>query len=299
MNTNINLKSSRARVILFLALLTLFTLAANLFAARMKGSSAASLLIMWSPALAGLLSSFFLRRSLKEMGWSLRPVKWLALSWVVPVLYGFLAYVPLWLSGLGGVPNPTFLERARLTLNMPTSSNLVVILSAFGFITFVNLLPSMVFSLGEEIGWRGFLTPELARWMSLRKAGLVSGLVWGAWHLPGILAGGYNAEGSPLAFQIACFMVMVVSSGMLFAWIRIRSGSLWTAVILHAVHNNVIQAFFDRITFDTGYTRFFAGEFGLMLALVMALIGMVIWLRLGKLDRAEHDIPESASLSLI
>jgi hypothetical protein len=32
---------------------------------------------------------------------------------------------------------------------------------------------------------------------------------------------------------------------------------------MHAVHNNVIQAFFDRITIDTGYTQYFAGEFGL------------------------------------
>jgi membrane protease YdiL (CAAX protease family) len=249
---------------------------------------------MWTPGLAAILTSLILRRSLKEMGWSLRPVKWLAFSWLMPILYGFLAYVPLWLTGLGSVPNPTFLERARLTLNLSTGPDFTVILAAFGYITLVNLLPSMIFSLGEEIGWRGFLVPELSKWMSLRNVGLVSGLIWGVWHLPGILSGGYGADGTPLAFQITCFMVMVISSGIIFAWVRIKSGSLWTAVILHAVHNNVIQAFFDRITADTGYTKYFTGEFGLALPIVIAIISYLIWRQLDKEKQPELTLSTSA-----
>ena len=34
---------------------------------------------------------------------------------------------------------------------------------------------------------------------------------------------------------------------------------------MHATHNGVIQAFFDRITKDTGHTHYFSGEFGIAL----------------------------------
>jgi membrane protease YdiL (CAAX protease family) len=281
MNEKISNQNPKRRVVYFLIALTLLTLGTSIFAIQLQGSPIASLLIMWTPALAAIVVSLLVKRPLKEIGWNLRPVKWLALAWAIPILYGFAAYAPLWLTGLGAVPNPTFLERARLTLNLQAGSDAMVILSAFGFITLINLIPSMVFSLGEEIGWRGFLVPELSKWINLRKAGLLSGLIWAGWHLPGILSGEYGTEGTPFAYQLLCFTVMVVSSGMLFAWIRIKSGSLWPAVILHAVHNNVIQSFFDRITADTGHTGYFTGEFGLMPPVVMAVIGWLCWKGLG------------------
>jgi uncharacterized protein len=289
--------SARQRVIYYPILLLSLTLGAAFLASRMKGSPVASLVMMWTPALAAILASLATRRSFKEMGWSLRPVKWLAAGWIIPILYGFAAYVPVWLTGLGDVPNPTFLERARLTLNMTEGSDLFVIVAAFAFITVVNLLPSMIFALGEEIGWRGFLVPELSRWMSLRSASLLSGVIWSAWHLPGILSGDYGAAGTPLSFQVASFALMVISGSVLFTWLRMRSGSIWPAVIMHAVHNNVIQSFFDRITADTGSTHYFTGEFGLMLPLVTLLFSMYIWRQLGSMERSNRGILDIGSLA--
>ena len=69
----------------------------------------------------------------------------------------------------------------------------------FGYIALVNLLPNMILTLGEEIGWRGFLVPELTGWVGFRRASLYSGVIWGAWHLPGILTGAYGAAGTPKA----------------------------------------------------------------------------------------------------
>src|SRR4030095_12964988 len=36
----------------------------------------------------------------------------------------------------------------------------------------------------EEIGWRGFALPRLTERLGLRKASLVLGILWAAWHLP-------------------------------------------------------------------------------------------------------------------
>src|SRR6476646_5793902 len=182
---------AKRRFIFYIVLLFVFTVAANLIAARAR-SSLLSLLIMWTPALAAILASILTRRSLKEIGWRPWPVKWLAAGWLCPILYAFPAYALVWITGLGSVPNPTFLERARFTLNMPTQANWLVIVAAFGFISIVNLLPGMILSLGEEIGWRGFLVPELTKWLGFRQASLISGVIWCAWHLPGILSGSYG-----------------------------------------------------------------------------------------------------------
>ena len=39
---------------------------------------------------------------------------------------------------------------------------------------------------GEEIGWRGLLVPELVKVTSFTKTALIIGIVWAAWHIPGI-----------------------------------------------------------------------------------------------------------------
>jgi uncharacterized protein len=291
LNTSTIRQLAYRRVILFLVLLFILTMAATWLAARMPGTPLSSLLMMWTPAIAALLAAAVTRRSFKEMGWKLRPVKWLAIGWLIPVAYGLIAYSLLWITGLGGVPNPTFLERARLTLNMPEASNTLVIIAAFGYISIVNLLPGMLMSLGEEMGWRGFLVPELAKGSGAQKAALYSGLIWFVWHMPGVWLGGYGAGQTPLGYRLFCFALLVISGGVIFAWLRLRSGSLWPVVILHAVHNNVIQAFFDRITFDTGYTQYFAGEFGMALVLVNVGFALWCWSQLGRPERVLQEVP--------
>jgi uncharacterized protein len=285
------------RVSLFLALLSILTLAASLLVSRMPGTPLSALVMMWTPATAAVLAGIMTKRPFKEMGWKLRPVKWLAIGWLIPVAYGFVAYILLWITGLGGVPNPVFLERARLTLNMPEASNWLVIAAAFGYISLINLLPGMVLSLGEEIGWRGFLVPELVRGSGLQRAAIYSGLIWFLWHLPGIWLGDYGTGETPLAYRLICFALLVISGGVIFAWLRIRSASLWPGVIMHAVHNNLIQAFFDRITFDTGYTRYFAGEFGIALVLVNVALAVWCWRQLGRPERQVKELSELQALA--
>ena len=223
------------------------------------------------PGLAAIIIGMTTRRPFIKMGWSLS-VKWISAGWVIPIIYGFIAYGFVWITGLGGVPNPTFLERARLTLGMSSDSDSLIIVSAFFYITIINLLPAMVLSIGEELGWRGFLVPELIDWVGFRKASLLSGIIWGFWHLPGILTGNYGTSGTPLWFQLLCFITLVISTGVILAWLRMKSNSLWPVAIFHTTHNGVIQMFFDRITFDTGNTAYFIGEFGLALIPVVTLI---------------------------
>jgi len=61
------------------------------------------------------------------------------------------------------------------------------------------------------------------------------------------------------------------------AWLRLRSGSVWPAALLHASHNLYIQGYFDRVTADTGITKYLTGEFGAALAITAAITGFIFW----------------------
>ena len=50
---------------------------------------------------------------------------------------------------------------------------------------------NIIACLGEEVGWRGFLLPNLLEKFTPIKATLLTGFIWGVWHAP-MIAMGYN-----------------------------------------------------------------------------------------------------------
>jgi membrane protease YdiL (CAAX protease family) len=139
----------------------------------------------------------------------------------------------------------------------------------------LGVVLSMTTALGEEIGWRGFLVPELARKLSFARVALVSGVVWSLWHYPILLFADYHGQ-TPSWYSLSCFTLMVLGISFVFAWIRLASGSVWPAAILHASHNLWIQSVFDPLTGDTGRTAWVIGEFGAALAIAAIVAGLVV-----------------------
>ncbi len=146
----------------------------------------------------------------------------------------------------------------------------VLLVGVFG------IIGSMSSALGEEIGWRGFLVPELYKTQGFTKTSLISGLIWGVWHLPILLFADYNS-GTPAWFGMTCFMVLVISISFVYTWFRMKSGSLWTAVILHASHNLFIQSIFTPLTEDTGNTAYYIDEFGVVLPIIAIGFAIYFW----------------------
>lgn len=87
-------------------------------------------------------------------------------------------------------------------------------------------------SLGEELGWRGFLMPELLRRMNPLAASVVLGVAWGLWHLPIDLHAGFGVRGPGAILMRVIYAIPVT---VLFTWFYLRSnGSLLVALLLHA-----------------------------------------------------------------
>jgi membrane protease YdiL (CAAX protease family) len=73
-------------------------------------------------------------------------------------------------------------------------------------------------------------------------------------------------------------MIGGVGISFILAWLRIQSGSLWTAVIFHVALNIHLQGFFMNLTTETSdLTRYISGEQGLMMAVVMVIAAYLFW----------------------
>jgi membrane protease YdiL (CAAX protease family) len=72
---------------------------------------------------------------------------------------------------------------------------------------------------------------------------------------------------------------MVIADSYILGWLRLKSGSLWTACVLHASHNLFIQAIFDRITAPAGRALYVTTEFGAGLVLTVGAFALYLWTR--------------------
>jgi membrane protease YdiL (CAAX protease family) len=151
--------------------------------------------------------------------------------------------------------------------------------------TFGVLLES-VLALGEELGWRGLLVPELARHLSFGKTAFLSGAAWVLYHVPAILFAGYHST-APIWYSLVVFSGSFIAISFVLAWIRLRSASIWPAVVFHASHNLFIENVFDRLTVSQGFTQYVTTEFGLGLALVYGVVAILCWRRRRELSLVE------------
>ncbi len=93
---------------------------------------------------------------------------------------------------------------------------------------------NLPFMLGEELGWRGYLWQRTAHWSGARRVGF-TGTVWGLWHAP-LIALGHNYQDHRVA-GIGMMVIFCLLLSLLFDWTRTRSGSIWSACILHGLIN--------------------------------------------------------------
>ena len=241
--------------------------------------------VMWCPALAALVTCRLIGRSFRSLAWRWPEGRYIAAAYFIPLAYAAISYGAVWALRLGGWNSElvTLVTQRFGSRGMP----------AWGAFTLWSLFTAtagmirgLSTALGEEIGWRGFLVPELAKQMSYTKLSLLSGLIWAAWHSPLLLFADYNA-GTYRWYAMGCFTVMVVSNSFIFAWLRLKSGSLWTAAVLHASHNLFVQTVFDNMMRDTGKTLWYTTEFGVALAVVNVAFAVYFWTRRGAVEQKD------------
>ncbi|PPG36377.1 CPBP family intramembrane metalloprotease domain-containing protein [Pseudoclavibacter sp. RFBG4] len=211
-----------------------------------------SIAMMLTPAIAALVTVFALERParpwrtlglvpLKPAG---RLIAYLALAVIVPValifaalpigaLFGVYSMDLVNFSGFQAMLDEQLAAEGVGNLELPLPIVVLVLLQLVSIPVgaFLNLIPA----LGEELGWRGWLLPKLLR-LGTVPALLISGVIWGLWHAPLILLG-YNYADAPGWLGLTMMTVMCILVGAVFAWLRIRSESVWPAALAHGAFN--------------------------------------------------------------
>jgi uncharacterized protein len=244
------------------------------------GNGAYELGLMWSPALAAILTCKLTGLPLNTLGWRWGDGPWMWRAFLIPLLYTAIAYAAIWALGLGEFPDAKFVTETRASLGWTNAPDAVVIGGYFVLIASAGMILSLAFALGEEIGWRGFLSPHLMQAFGFRAGAIVTGLIWAAWHLPLVIFADYNST-APKWFAAICLIILLVAMSVIMAWLRLRSGSLWTGALFHASHNQFIQLFFTPATRATSkFTPYVIDEFGAALPILVSIVALVMWIRL-------------------
>jgi len=207
--------------------------------------------MMATPAVAALLMVFVVQRPrpvsiARFLGLApIRPAKrfigMLSIGFAVGIIVPVLAVVIAAVSGqlrldLVGFSGFRATLEAQLGGNaveeLPVPIEVLVVVQLASIA--VGAVGNSVLAFGEEVGWRGWLISAL-RPLGLWPTLLISGAVWGLWHAPLILLG-YNFN-EPNPFGLILMVVGCMSLGVIFGWLRLRSGNIWPAVLAHGTFN--------------------------------------------------------------
>jgi membrane protease YdiL (CAAX protease family) len=199
---------------------------------------------MWAPALANLLTrlitregnhEYFLKPEIKR-SWPYWLTAWLAPAILIALgaLLFFVIFPQYFDSTFQAIRMQiAFSGQDATAVDIP---QLILMQSLFAIL--IAPIINGIFTFGEEFGWRAYLLPKLQE-LGIRKALIISGIIWGVWHWP-VIAMGYN-YGSGYAGAPWLGMLMMtwvtIAWGVLIGWLALRGKSVWPAVIAHGALN--------------------------------------------------------------
>jgi len=102
----------------------------------------------------------------------------------------------------------------------------------------LNFVAILIGCAAEEIGWRGFLLPNLQKKYTPLISSIIVGALWGVWHL--------NFTGGILGFIL--YTVTIIEMSILMTWVYNKSnGNLLLMIIWHLIFNITSHIFlWDR-----------------------------------------------------
>lgn len=265
---------------IFLLLLIVFSSIAYYAILKLNPTSIYVGLLMISPALAAFLTLKIKKRPISSLPWSLKNLKYVKFSYLIPLLYVSIAYVLLWLFGFANFMNPETITEWSNELGIAESNQPLVIAVMVILLLTVGVVKNLGSTLGEEIGWRGFLIFELRKVMSFKALAIVSGVIWAVWHYPVINL--IYGRGENLLMHTSAFTIMIIGISVILAYFTFKSKSLWPAAIYHSVHNIYIQKICTPLTISNENTAFWIDEYGFMIPIVTTVFAIYFWIKAGK-----------------
>lgn len=252
---------------------------------------------MFMPAVGVITTSLLSKEKLRDI-W-IRPnfkgnMKYYLLAWLSPVvliIIGAAVYFMLFPSQFDS--NMTAMIDATKQ-QMIASGNAIASDEQLKSMFIIQLLVSVFIApilnfipcLGEEIGWRGYLLPNLLEKYSPIKSTLISGVIWGVWHAPMIAMGHNYGLGYPTApwggiFAMVLFCIFV---GALFTYVTLKTKSCIPAAIGHGMLNGFASA--GSIFLATNNVNPFLGPLpvGIIGGIGFIVVGIIFLRKISKIN---------------
>ncbi|MGD0548028.1 MAG: CPBP family intramembrane glutamic endopeptidase [Terracidiphilus sp.] len=228
-----------------LSLLVLMVLAAVRFYSAFGPAQARILFLLHILVMWTLPFLFLTRQGRREIG--LREQGNSAVNLFLSALAGAvcgLAFFAIGMALFGNSPDnwcvsirDSFQLKQMLAVMSPAAAYAVITLSTVSFTP-----------IGEEFLFRGLIQQSFTlRWNAV-IATLVNGFAYGLMHLLHVHGLWHDAAGFHLRLISGALVVLLLAGlGAIFTFIRLRTGSLWCAVVSHAACNlTMISAIFFR-----------------------------------------------------
>ena len=116
----------------------------------------------------------------------------------------------------------------------------------------LGVLPQFVKNIFEEAAWRGYLAPKVySLGLNDYVGHVLVGLVWGAWHIPYYLffldrATLQDVTTLTVAAFIPVAIVVMIAWAIVYGEIRLLTGSIWPAVLMHMVEDAFLNQLFTE-----------------------------------------------------
>lgn len=153
-----------------------------------------------------------------------------------------------------------------------------------------RLCYGLFLALGEEIGWRGFLFPELDSRFGRTKGALIGGIIHGIWHFPLIIFAGFEYGdaylGAPVMGPLV-FCAFTISTGIISYYLYRKSFSIWLPALFHAAFNAAFNPSLMRGTEHQERTIFGPASVGMISVIPTAVFAFYLIYREYKQENDE------------
>jgi len=142
-----------------------------------------------------------------------------------------------------------------------------------------------IFAIFEEVGWRGYLAPKVYGLNDRLLGHMVVGLIWASWHFPYLHElWAHTSEG--LTTLLPRFILGTIVFAVVYGEIRIRTGSVWPAVLMHWTGNTLANTLLAGFA-GAGFVALIPGEEwlgsfgveGVLMIILFGLLGTVLYLK--------------------
>jgi uncharacterized protein len=212
----------------------------------------ANQLFTLGPPIAALICALLFDKGarIEALGLRFRPNRWWLAAFLMAFAMILFSQAAAWLFPVTATDHLADIPATvAILLHMPVSEvpsgPLGIAIIFLGFALGFTVL----FTLTEEMGWRGYLYRQW-RGLGFWRFSLIQGVIWGVWHWPLVICFGMVFADNRLA-GLAYYPLSLMTLSPIMTLLRDRARSIWAPGILHGTLNAMSIIVFGALTSKT------------------------------------------------